>query len=277
MYLRPKTHNRIALRPLLYLTIAAVVLYLSVFALAAVLPERSGDILLENRKLRVDEGHSENGYIYASSLPSQKKLKLRIEHNGDILTYDLGSEGGWESFPLQQGSGTYTVTLYEQISGKKYAAAGRVKVDAALLDEQGAFLYPNQYVSYTGDSKVVRLAGEVCAGRKTETEKFAAVKRYILDNLSFDYMKLVGIAPGTLPDIDGCLEKGAGICQDLAAVAVAMLRSEGIHARLVIGYADENYHSWVTATVDGREAFFDPTADMKAIKNVKQYTAERIY
>ena len=68
-----------------------------------------------------------------------------------------------------------------------------------------------------------------------------------------------------------------GVCQDLSAIMVCMLRTQGIPARLMIGYADKQYHAWVVADVGGEEKFFDPTAALSAISKVKAYTLERYY
>jgi transglutaminase-like putative cysteine protease len=41
------------------------------------------------------------------------------------------------------------------------------------------------------------------------------------------------------------LTKKSGICLDLAALVVALLRIMGIPAKLTIGMADRQYHAWV--------------------------------
>lgn len=256
---------------------AAAVLYISVFTFGVAFQARSGEKPITNRSLSVDKGNCANGYIYACSEQTSKKLKLRITHDDETLTYDIQGDGEWEAFPLQLGSGGYIVTLYEQVSGQKYKQAGRVTVDAELTEEEIAFLYPNQYVSYTEGSEVVKLGREISRGCSTETARFEVVCRYVEENLQFDYVKLVTVPGGTLPDIDGCLSTGRGICQDLAAVATAMLRCAGVHTKLVIGYADGNYHAWVAAEVDGRERIYDPTVALGALGAVKEYTAERYY
>lgn len=50
------------------------------------------------------------------------------------LTYDLNTAGEYEVFPLQLGDGSYTVELFENVSGKKYAAEGKVTVSVKLDD-----------------------------------------------------------------------------------------------------------------------------------------------
>ena len=268
--------NRIK-KPLLLTVIAAAAFLFAVFVAALVWPEASGKKLQTNGKLTVDSGNASYGYIRVMGKKSKKRLKLRIAFKNETLTYDLNSDGEFEVFPLQNGSGKYSVTLYEQVSGKKYSQAGKLTVNAKLEDEDAAFLCPNQYVNYGPDNPLVSVALEICEGMTDEKEIFDTVCKYVTKNFGYDYIKAATVTTGTLPNIDECLKKKMGICQDLAAVTVCMLRCNGIHARLVIGYADNTYHAWVVATVNGEEVFFDPTVAVKALKNVKTYTVERIY
>lgn len=264
-------------RPLLLTVLAAAVFLFSLFASALVWPEPSGQKAQTGGKLTVDAGNAHDGYIRVMGKKSKKRLKLRIAYGKETLTYDLNSDGEYEVFPLQNGSGKYAVTLYEQASGKKYSQAGKVTVNAKMEDEGAAFLCPSQYVNYGPDSAAVAVGLEICEGMTEETEIFDTVCAYVTKNFAYDYVKAVTVTIGTLPDIEGCMSSRMGICQDLAAVTVCMLRVNGVHAKLVIGYADSQYHAWVVAIVNGEEVFFDPTAALKAIRNVKTYTVERIY
>ena len=277
MFDRLSTRSYKVKRPLLLAVLASAVFLFTVLVSALVWPEESGQKLLKGGKLSVDAGNASLGYIRVMGSKTKKRLKLRISFGKETLTYDLNSNGTFEVFPLQNGSGSYGITLYEQVSGKKYSQAGKVNEKAKMQDEQAAFLCPSQYVDYSADTPAVALSMEICDGLTSEKEKYDAVCSYITKNFGYDYIKAVTVTGGTLPDINECLDKKMGICQDLSAVTVCMLRVQGIHARLVIGYADNAYHAWVTATVDGEEAFFDPTAALRAIKNVKNYTVERIY
>ena len=94
----------------------------------------------------------------------------------------------------------------------------------------------------------------------------------------YDYIKSVTVKPGQMPQIDECWETKRGICQDLSAVTCAMLRSQGIPARLMIGTVGANtYHAWVLAVVNGKDRFFDPTAELNASSKTETYTPERYY
>jgi transglutaminase-like putative cysteine protease len=111
-----------------------------------------------------------------------------------------------------------------------------------------------------------------------QKEIFKTVCNYVTSNFVYDYIKSVTVKPGMLPDIDGCWKNKMGICQDLSAMTCAMLRCQGIPARLMIGTVGaNNYHAWVVAVVDGEERFFDPTAELQASNKNDTYTTERYY
>ena len=180
-------------------------------------------------------------------------------------------------FPLQLGDGSYTVELFENVSGKKHSAEGKVSVNVKLDDPYAPFLGPNQYVNYTPDTEAVQTSYELCAGMTDPQEIFETVQAYIKANYLYDYVKAETVKSGTLPDIDGCYESKMGICQDLAAMAACMLRVQGIPTRLMIGYAGKMYHAWNTVIINGEEVLYDPTLELSAIDSGLTYTVERYY
>ena len=227
--------------------------------------------------LLVDASGAANGYFFASiSYKTNHRLKLRVIKDGTTFTYDLKTDATYELFPLQLGTGYYEIHLYENVSGKKYAMAGSLGLYVTMENQEAAFLVPNQYINYTKASEAVAKADELCAG-KGEKEAYDAVCKFMSTSFVYDFIKAVTIKPSMLPDIDGAYAKRMGICQDLAAITCAMLRTQGIPARMIIGYADTQYHAWTTAKINGKEIFFDPTAAISAISSVKEYSMERYY
>ena len=263
---------------LLLLALCAV---MAVSALAnsedAVWPESPGDDVEINGKMVVDYSHMEDGYVMVcTSQPTNKKLKLRISRDKTQFMYDLNNEGEYEAFPLQLGSGTYDIALFENASGNKYSSGGKVTLKAKLVDENAAYLVPNQYVLYDKDSVTVKASDEMTEGEEDVQKIYDTVTQFLKDEFSYDFVRAKTIASGTLPEVDPTFERRAGVCQDLSAVTVCMLRVQGIPARLVIGYADKYYHAWTVAIVNGEEIFFDPTAAIGAL-DAKKYQIERMY
>ena len=266
-----------------YVLFAAALLLCTFFLFASQASEKAkwpvspGGDVKKNGSLKVDVAGVSQGYFQAALQEGSKsKFKLRVARNGQTLTYNLNSDGNFEVFPLQLGNGSYEITLYKNVSGKKYTSAGKVSVRVELKDAQSCFLYPNQYVSYTPESEAVLQSDELCGGM-TEKEAYDAVCSYMSKTFLYDYVKAVTVKSGTLPDVDGTYGKKMGICQDLSAVMCCMLRTQGIPARLTIGYADSSYHAWVQVRFGGQDYFFDPTLAVNGIGKVKTYSVERYY
>ena len=240
----------------------------------AVWPESSGEVVYADGKLVIDASHQELGYIMcATSEPTSHRLKMRMTFSGGgQLDYDLYTDGSYVVIPLQLGSGTYDFALYENVSGSKYAAAGKITLMVQLVSENAAFLAPNQYVDYVQTTNAVLKSDELA----TQGDIYKTVCDFMINEFSYDFVRAKTISPGALPEIEGCFENRAGICQDLSAVMVCMLRVQGIPAKLMIGYADKYYHAWTVAVVDGQEVFFDPTAAIGCL-NASKYTIERFY
>ena len=269
--------TRLAICVTLILVICAAIV---VVAIGLKLPEATGKTMKKDGKMTIDCSNMSEGYIMVKAKKSAKKLKVQIATAGAKLNYNLNGDGEYEVFPLQFGSGKYQVKLYEHVKGKSYSEEGKVKLSVKMPDELSCFLYPNQYVSYDENTSCVKYAQEMCKDMTEQTEIYKAVCTYVVQNFIYDYIKSVSVQSMSqqMPDIEGCWEKRMGICQDLSAMTCAMLRSQGIPARLMIGTVGSNtYHAWVVAVVNGEEKFFDPTAELDASNKNETYTTERYY
>lgn len=253
----------------------------AVFALAAgeglVWPVASGDRVATKGGTEVDYSHAADGYIMIRQQAGTKRYKLRIEKDGETYTYDLNSEGEWEVFPLQLGTGSYAIKVFKQASGNKYSSASSQKIQVDAFNQENAcFLCPSQYVNYTQDSSAVALAQQLCADLTGEREKVQAVRDWVKTNIHYDYVQALTVENGYLPDLEQVLTKKMGICFDYASLTAAMLRSQGIPVKLVIGYADNAYHAWNEVYLEGQWVRLDITAQASNM-NIKSYTTERFY
>ena len=238
---------------------------------------KNGSKVQSNGKLELDASYTKDGYFMAAvKKKNKRRLKLRVTKGKETLTYDLNGNGEYEVFPLQLGSGTYSVQLYENISGKKYSQEGKITLNVKLSREEAPFLVPSQYVNYTKKSEAVAEAERQCEG-KSDKAKVEIISNFMKTRFVYDFIKAMKVEAGELPDIDNSYRQKKGVCQDLSAIMVCMLRTQGIPAKLMIGYADKNYHAWVSVLIGGKEVRFDPTAALSAISKVKKYTLERFY
>ncbi len=194
----------------------------------------------------IDFSNHSQGYVMAQYFgTTDARLKLRVTGPTTTYTYNL-PKGEWTVFPLSDGNGSYQVTIYENISGNRYACLMAASFEVSLEDEFAPFLRPNQYVNYTDAPNTMDLGAQLTTGLTHPLEKVAAVYDYVVEEFTYDYEKAASVKSGYLPVLDEVLEKKSGICFDYAAVMTAMLRSQEVPCKLVVGYAGKVYHAWIS-------------------------------
>jgi len=211
------------------------------------LPQAPGQVVYEGGQAVIDVSNAEDGYMmikYTGS--SSARLKVLIKGpKGTDFNYDLNNKGEYDVFPFSDGNGEYSVGVYQNTSGTKYATLLTKRISVNLSSEFAPFLVPNQYVNYTASSKTVALGQELTGKSQTTMDKIAAVYIFVTKNISYDREKAATVQSGYVPDVDLIIDKKKGICFDFASVMASMLRSQGIPTRLVIGYAGTAYHAWL--------------------------------
>lgn len=207
----------------------------------------SGTSVFSNEKAKIDASNTKDGYVMVAYTGTVTKIKVRITGpSGVAYNYNLRTDGQYEVFPLSDGTGKYTVGVYEHTTGNKYATAYSTTLNVVSMNEYGPFLRPNQYVNFSSSSKAVSVATELVKDKKTDLEKVQAIYDYIITTLTYDKEKAATVQSGYLPDIDKALAEKKGICFDYAALMTAMLRSQNIPAKLLIGYTGDVYHAWIS-------------------------------
>ena len=226
-------------------------------AQAGVIPHKeavqSGVTVYKNSKATVDASNLALGFV-SVSYTGGKDVRIKVQitkTGGTTYTYNLNNKGAAETFPLTEGDGKYTVKVFENTSGTKYAQAYSCPLELKLSSEFSPFLYPNQYVNFNDESKVVAKAAELGKGLKTDLDKVTAIYHYVINNITYDYELAATVPSGYLPDVDAVLASGKGICFDYAAVMAAMLRSQNIPCKLIVGYAGTVYHAWINVYIEG--------------------------
>jgi len=208
--------------------------------------EASGVLEKRNDKAVIDYSNTKDGYVMVCcTAATDKKLKAQVQGPSTTYTYDL-TPGKWAAFPLSDENGTYKITVYQNTGGSKYAAVLSLSVEVVMEDEFAPFLRSNQYVDFDAASRTVAKAAELTAGITDPLKKVEKVYDFVVQNLTYDKELASTVKSGYLPDLDKVLEKRKGICFDYAALMTGMLRSQGVPAKLVVGYAGEVYHAWIS-------------------------------
>ena len=210
------------------------------------LPNAPGKATKKNDRAVVDYSNSKDGYVMVKFTDAtDKNLKVRVTGpSATQYTYNLNA-GQWTTFPLSDGNGKYQIAVYENTTDTKYATVLTAEITAALTDEFAPFLRPNQYVDYAQADGTVAKATELTGNIAQPLDKVEVVYSYVVEHLSYDKEKAKNVQSGYLPVLDDVLAGGKGICFDYAALMTAMLRSQNVPCKLVVGYAGEAYHAWI--------------------------------
>ena len=197
----------------------------------------------------VDVSNASEGYICANYTGTNEKVKLQIK-GPDNVTYTYNLHGnGYEVFPLTAGNGSYTVGVFENISGTKYSTTLSAQFEVSITNEFGPYLYPNQYVNFTASSLPIAKAVELAYPASNDIQVVEQVYNYIISHFSYDYDKAATVVSGYLPVVDDVYKANTGICFDYAAVMATMLRTQNIPTRLEVGYVGEEYHAWISVYI----------------------------
>lgn len=211
------------------------------------LPQASGTKVQSNAKAAIDYSNTADGYVMVKyTAATSQKLKVIVKGPKTTYTYNLAADKAWDTYPLSDGSGAYTIGVYENVSGTKYAGVLSQSISVTLKDEFAPFVRPNQYVDYENAPKTVAKAAELVSGKTKDLDKVQAVYDFVVKNIKYDKQLAATVKSGYLPVLDTVLEKKTGICFDYAALMAGMLRSQGIPCKLVVGYAGQTYHAWIS-------------------------------
>lgn len=209
-------------------------------------PVASGTAVAENEKAIIDYSNTSDGYVMVKYIaPTEKRLKAQVKGPTTTYSYNI-TLGEWEVFPFSDGNGDYQVAVYENVEGTKYALAQSVSVTVEMADEFAPFLRPNQYVDYGVAPETVKKAAYLTMGKAETLEKVQAVYDYVVNALTYDKERADTVKSGYLPVLDDVLAEKKGICFDYAALMTGMLRSQSVPCKLVVGYAGDAYHAWIS-------------------------------
>ncbi|MDR1589151.1 MAG: transglutaminase-like domain-containing protein [Oscillospiraceae bacterium] len=264
---------------------------------------QAADTIIGNEKAKINTTNTADGYVKIAYVGGSTAITKTIINSpkGTQYTYDINNKGNFETYPLSEGDGSYKVGVYVNTVGKKFLTAYSGSVDVKLKDEFAPFLAANQYVNFTDKTKCVAATPDILkkAGAEKDLNKIKAVYEYVIGGFTYDKAKAASVQSGYLPVLDTVWDAKKGICFDYASMMTAMLRSQKIPAKLVVGYAGTTYHAWITVYTketgwvndmiefDGKNwKLMDPTfassgkesADvMKYIGDGKNYAAKYYY
>ena len=216
------------------------------------------------------------------------KHKLQVLKGDQHVDYNLKADGSVEDFSLQFGSGDYTARILQNESGSNYFEVDTKSFSVSLSSDTIPFLNAVQNVRWNAAMTPIKEVRRIIApalARASDDDLPRECTRdlydYICMHIKYDNDKTQNVDYDYVPDIEETYATEKGICYDYASLFASMLRSIGIPAKLVKGYANANptvYHAWNEVYLDGSWHVIDTTLDASAgmtdmmFKNASDYT-----
>ncbi|MFE5322740.1 transglutaminase family protein [Paenibacillus sp. NPDC056579] len=237
----------------------------------------------------VDRSALDKGIItVAGSDLNDTKAIVRISKDNNKYDYYLTNGA---QYPLQQGNGTYSITIAQFLSENKYKVVSQESIELKMDDENAVFVQSIPMIDWNSNTKAVAEAKRLTSDAMSDREKTAAIYSYIVRSIQYDYAKAQALDSGYTPDLDAVYDTSKGICYDYAALFAAMARSLNIPTRLAMGYeasAPATFHAWnqvylkdsnqwITIDTTYDAARVQNGQDTPMIKQAADYTITQIY
>ena len=222
-----------------------------------------------------DTETSSQGYFSVNyNTSSGTKMKVGVTSSGKTVYYTY-IPGAKASYTFPNGDGTYTLTLYQNISGTSYRAVGSKSVTVKMEDEFAPYLASTAEITFSAEDGVGKKADALCRGKKNDSAKVVAINNYIAGNFTYDFDFAARVSSGSvknyIPNTNETLTAKTGICYDFSALFAAMCRSQGIACKVQRGYLNGTYHAWNQVYVNDAWQAVDVTASIsKGLSTAKK-------
>lgn len=231
---------------------------------------------------------------YANS--ENKRIAVEVKKNGSTngYKYFVSGKNIEVCVPMTMGNGTYTVSVYKNTTGNRYTSLSQKSISLKLKDEKSVYLTSTQYIDWSTKNEAIKQATKLTKSCKSDYDKMKVIYKHIVENYSYDFDKLKKLSSTAsyVPSVNDTYKSKKGICFDIASLNAAMLRSQGVETKLIMGYptnpamASGTYHAWNKAYNSANKTWviMDSTTDMQLYKKVdykamsknkKQYSDER--
>ena len=216
-----------------------------------------------------------------------KTVKVQIVKADNKYSYTI-QNSNVTNLPLQMGTGTYKISILENVSGTTYKVLKAETFEVPVIDDKLVYTNSIQLASYTDSQIAVPELKALVAAAGSDKEKVDMIYNYVITNLTYDFDKLNNLPSDYVPVNDNTYANKKGICYDFSSLFASTLRSMNIPTRLLMGYCTEvkEYHAWNQLLLDGQWVTMDTTYDSQArgykmnysqIKDSSQFTIVKQY
>ena len=185
-----------------------------------------------------------NVNAYKIEKTNDVRTKVKVTLNEQSYFYEIEDTS---NIPTPFGAGLYTFEVYENIEGTKYKKVKTIK--SQIKDD--CFTTANYWVNYS--EELTTFTAALVQGNTTTEEKINTIYNYIVNKYSYDFEKIHKLPNNYIPNPEAFLKEDSGICSDMATLFAAMLRSQNIPTKVIVGYnsAATTYHAWNQVYING--------------------------
>ena len=189
-----------------------------------------------------------------------KRARVHINKDGAPEYHYVIRGPGVYRYPLQYGSGAYTLELFlEDAPGSgQYRRLERGEVAAEMPDPEAVFLQSCVNMPWSEGMECIKKAHFL----KTAWRIYS----FIGLGFSYDAELAANIKYDYTPDIERAYRTRRDICFGLTALCNSMLRSVGVRAKMIHGYANGIYHCWSEVLLGGEWRREDVTFDIARMR-----------
>lgn len=214
----------------------------------------------------IDVSTASDGYFtveYSGSVNARMKVGVTYGSNTVFYDYAPGSSSG---YTFANGNGTYTVTLFQNVSGTSYKSIASSTTRVNLSDHLAPYRASTAEVTFSKNDAVGQKAAEICSNITDEGAKIAAIHNFIAANYCYDNNFAANVENGTIknytPNTNELIDKSTGVCYDFSALFAAMCRSQDIPCAVAKGYLSSKYHAWNMVYTNGSWTAVDLTVSI---------------
>lgn len=204
---------------------------------------------------------------------SDRDLGLQVITSDDSVSYIVEGDGEVEVFPITLGDGDYSFILVSRNEDGNWENEAVVRRSVSIASDVDMFTHPGAICDFSSDSQCVLKAEEIARASVSDEDFVDNVKSWINASITYDKWKSLFPPKRYTPDPDETFASGKGICIDIASLAAAMLRSQSIPTRIVIGYIeDDKKHAWNEVYIDGEwQTFVTKSGEFEYVKSIIKY------
>jgi hypothetical protein len=197
----------------------------------------------KNTELIISEEFLESGFISVTNGTSEP-VKILIKKDNEKYYYNIQKKSAEINLPLQMGNGNYTIKVYVK-KGDNYTCTKEKTINLNLANENTVYLNSIQLIDFEKEGFIENIS-EIFDDTLERNEKIEEIYEYIKNKYRYDRRKFRKLSNNYIPDPLEILDTNRGICYDFSSLFAAILRSENIECKLVMGYTENTdvFHAW---------------------------------